>query len=106
MTKQQTYDYVWFYLVGNDRAVEQAILELYRQQTKDEQINWKTRHANKSGFSSAHAKHGSYYAALLLKGQRLNSEQLSNARKISLHYVKQLAPIFSKVGVVPYQQAS
>ena len=90
MTKQLEYDIMWWTLINNDQAVQQVIIDLYNQQTKDEQMYHRTRNANSKGFSSAHAKLGSMYAERVIKGLDLNKEQLTNARRIALHYVKQI----------------
>lgn len=96
MTKRLSYDLQWWTLVSNDSAVEQAMISLYNLQTKDEQGYRRTTVANSQGFSSAHAKTGSMYAEKIIKGQHLNQEQIENARKIALHYVKQIAEIQQK----------
>jgi hypothetical protein len=93
VTKQKTYDIQWWTLVSNDQAVEQAMIALYNLQTKDEQGKHRTCHVNSKGFSSAHAKVGSMYAEKIMKGQPLTQDQIESARKIALHYVKQIVNI-------------
>lgn len=90
MTKQLSYELKWWTLINNDQAVQQAMIDLYNLQTKDEQGCHKTTHANSKGFSSAHAKVGSMYAEEIIKGHPLTQEQIESARKIALHYVKQI----------------
>ena len=90
MSKQLQYEIMWWKLINDDLAVKQVICDLYYQQTKDEQGYHRSKHANSKGFSSAHAKLGSMYAERVIQGQPLTSNQIDNARKIALHYVKQI----------------
>jgi hypothetical protein len=80
-------------LATNDRAVERAIVVIFERQTRDEQCSQYTTHLNTIGFSAAHASKGSYYAKWILSGRRLNGLHLENARKISMHYWRQLIEI-------------
>lgn len=80
-------------LHANDRAVERAIVAIYDRQTQDEKASSDTRHNNARGFRADHASKGSYYARWVLGGRRLSGHHLENARKIALHYRKQLAEI-------------
>jgi len=77
-------------LEKNDRAVEKAILAIYRRQTSEEQNSSATIHRNGIGFSGAHAQVGTYYAKWLLSGRSLTGKHLDKARKIAKHYVAQL----------------
>lgn len=78
-------------LVKNDRAVERAMLLLYRLQTQSEQMTSQTTVHNGVGFSSAHASRGSYYGRWVASGKQLTGKHLDLARKISLRYTRQLA---------------
>lgn len=78
-------------LTKNDRAVERAILALWRRQTTDEQREQATKHHNEVGFSGAHARVGTYYASWLLSGKRLTGQHLEKARRLTLRYTRQLA---------------
>jgi len=93
VTKQHSYDIQWWTLVSNDKAVQKAMIDLYHLQTKEEQSHRRTTQANSRGFSSAHAKVGSMFAEKLINGQELSQEQIENARRIALHYVKQIAEL-------------
>ena len=93
MTKQLSCDIMWWTLINNDQAVQQALIDLYNQQTKDEQGYHQTRHANSKGFSSAHARLGSLYAEKIIRGQGLTKDQIEQARRIALHYVKQIVSL-------------
>lgn len=64
----------------NDRAVERALLTLYRRQTDDERAGETTRHENSVGFSQAHAHKFSSFAKQILKGYRLSAKQLAWCR--------------------------
>ena len=77
----------------NDRAVERAMVAIYDRQTQDEKATSDTRHNNGRGFRANHASKGSYYARWVLGGRRLSGHHLENARKIALHYRKQLAAV-------------
>lgn len=93
MTKQLSCDIMWWTLINNDQAVKQALIDLYNQQTKDEQGYHRTRYANSKGFSSAHARLGSLYAEKIIRGQGLTQDQIEQARRIALHYVKQIVAL-------------
>ena len=80
-------------LRANDRAVERAIVAIYDRQTQDEKATLDTKHQNGRGFRANHASKGSYYARWVLGGRRLTGHHLENARKIALHYVRQLTEI-------------
>lgn len=74
----------------SDKAVERAILAIYRRQTTDEQNSATTKIRNGVGFSGAHATIGSYYARWLLSGNVLTGKHLVRARGIAKRYVGQL----------------
>lgn len=74
----------------NDQAVNRAMVVLYERQTLDEQATVSTQHRNGQGFSAAHVRLGTYYARYVLRGRRLTERHLERARKIALHYTKQL----------------
>ena len=74
----------------NPRAVDRAMVALYRRQTQDEQRSDTTRHNNGIGFCSWSARKGSYYAKWVLSGRRLTGRHLQNARRIALHHSRQL----------------
>lgn len=80
-------------LHANDRAVERAMVAIYDRQTLDEKATSDTKHRNGRGFRANHASKGSYYARWVLGGRRLTGHHLENARKIALHYVRQLTEI-------------
>lgn len=85
-----TKDRIRELLITNDLAVERGIVVIFRRQTSDEQQDATTRHHNKRGFSSAHAKMGAAFARLILRGQHLTGHTLTRARKVALHYVGQI----------------
>ena len=77
----------------NDRAVDRAMVAIYRRQTADEKRSSTTRHDNARGFSSADAGKGSYYARWVLNGNRLTGQHLRQARKMAIKYRRQLTEI-------------
>lgn len=85
-----TKERVRILLASNDKAVERAIIALYRRQTLDEQNDGETRYSNGVGFSGAHANLGSYCARWILDGKSLSGPYLNRARIMVLHYVDQL----------------
>ena len=99
MKTDKVQDYIWWFLLQNDKAVEQVITELYRQQTKDERGNHITCHHNRRGFSRAHARVGSFLAEQILAGKNLNGVQLDQARRIAMHYVKQARGLASSIDI-------
>ena len=88
-----TPDAVRTLLDRNPRAVERAVLAIYRRQTLDERETEETRHHNEVGFSAFHAGRGSYYARWILTGRRLTGGHLEKARRMMKHYAGQLAGI-------------
>lgn len=93
MSKSRMEELMWWYLLDprNSETVKAALLELYFQQTQDEQSSLHTNYNNKSGFSRAHAKMGSILVKILLSGKDLDKEQLAQARKLVMYYHKQVA---------------
>lgn len=77
----------------SNEAVERAILAIYRLQTLDEQDTSETRHHNKVGFASCHARMGSYYARWILSGRHLDGKHLDKARRMVRWYSRQLCAI-------------
>lgn len=99
MNKQTLQEYIWWFLLSNDHAVEQVILELYRQQTNDEQGHHISRHRNRRGFSTAHARLGSFFAEEIIAGKHLAGVQLDQARRIAMHYVKQTTSLLNNIDI-------
>lgn len=92
-TKTWTEDGIIQLLTHSDRAVERAMVAIYKRQTADEQASATTQHHNSIGFSAFDAKNGSYYAKWVLSGRRLNGTYLEKARRIAVKYRKQLLDI-------------
>ena len=74
----------------SDKAIARAIVCIYNRQTPDEKQASDTKHTNHRGFRSNHASKGSYYARWVNSGRHLTGNHLANARKIALHYTRQL----------------
>jgi len=83
-------------LIKSNKAVEHSILAIYKLQTPDEQGIGITYYKNHVGFSGVHAEFASSLAEQLKKGAHLSNKQLLYARKIMLHYTKQLVAISNK----------
>ena len=66
----------------NNRAVERAMVAIWKRQTEDEQATETTRHHNGIGFSGWTARSGSYFAQWLQSGRSLSGKHLAKARKI------------------------
>jgi hypothetical protein len=80
-------------LETNPRAVERAMVAIWKRQTQDEQRDFTTRHSNNIGFCGWSAKSGSYYAQRVQNGGALTGHHLVKARKIAIHHSKQLVAI-------------
>ena len=81
MTKERIKsEYIRQILVKNDKAVEKAILAIFRRQTEDEQRMADTTHRNNMGFASCDAKLGTYYAKWILNGNALTGRHLMKTR--------------------------
>ena len=77
----------------SDRAVERAMVAIWKRQTEDEQVAETTRHHNGIGFAAWSARSGSYYAQWVQLGRTLSGKHLDKARKIALHHAGQLTRI-------------
>jgi hypothetical protein len=85
--------YIKDLLLTNDVAVGRAMVALYKRQTEGEQRTSTTVESNGKGFSAFHAKNGTYYAKWVKSGRVLTGKHLVAARKMALHYVRQLSSI-------------
>ncbi len=88
-----TPDTIKALLDRSDKAVEHAVVAIYRRQTSDEQVTGETRHHNRRGFASCHAHLGTYYAKWILSGHRLTGGHLVRARHMVQCYSKQLLQV-------------
>lgn len=93
MCEEWTPDTIKALLDRSDRAVERAVVAIYRRQTEDEQDTGETRHRNGRGFASCHAHLGSYYARWILSGRRLTGTHLERARRMVRWYSNQLIEV-------------
>lgn len=80
-------------LQSNPRALERAIVAIYRRQMADEQHARATLHDNGVGFNSADATIMSLAARVLLAGDRLSPSAMHEARERMPKYWKQLIDI-------------
>ena len=80
----------------NDIAVERAIVRIYSFQTYKEQNSNKTIDLNNMGFSSHHAKLGTYLANWIKQDKHLSGKFLDKGRKMIRKYWKQLAMVANK----------
>lgn len=98
MAKVWTRNEIDALLNTNARAVEEGILRLYELQTRDEQTGEYTQYRNNVGFSSCHARTGSYWAKVIKKstakpGHRLWGKGLEKCRRIALKHSRQLTEL-------------
>jgi hypothetical protein len=93
MCDEWTLDAVRELLDRSDKAVERAVVAIYRRQTEDEQAQHQTRWNNGIGFAACHARLGSYYAKWILSGRHLSGVHVERARKMVRHYAGQLHQI-------------
>jgi len=80
-------------LCRSDRAVERAMVVLYERQTQYEQQTSTTNQYNDRGFNACHARFGSKMARVVKGGHTIFPAYMPKARKIALHYTRQLAEI-------------
>lgn len=83
-------EYIGYLLATNDRAVERALVLLYKRQTIDEQSSKETRHKNGRGFNAGDARKGTYMAEYILKGSHLSGKWIFEARAMVFKYINQL----------------
>ncbi len=69
-------------LARNDRAVERALLVVFRNQTFDEQQHSDTKYRNNRGFNSPDAKFGCVAAKYLIREGKLEDWQIRYWRKL------------------------
>lgn len=93
MMPQHTRDSIRALLQSNDRAVQRAIVAIYRRQTATEQNAQETLEDNGIGFNAADARILTGYAQMLLKGHPLLPAELGEARQRILKYGGQLLEI-------------
>ena len=96
LAKKDSPEYIEYILSVNDRAVERALVTIYKLQTEDEKEEKTTKHSNGVGFTAADAAVGTYYARYLMSGNRLTGDHLIKARTIALKYKRQLAAAASE----------
>ncbi len=77
----------------NDRAVERAVVVLYKRQTATEQVRSKTLQANNIGFTATDARILTGYAKLILRGIPLAPYDFIQMRVRITKYSRQLVEI-------------
>lgn len=88
--------YIQTLIAHSDRAVERAILAIYKNQTCEEMLKCKSIEENKVGFGKVDAKEMSVLAQKLLKGEKLSEGEFARARNKMKKYWKQLMHISKK----------
>jgi len=83
-------------LDSNPRAVERAMVVLYKAQTLEERLSAQTTKRNGVGFSAFHAELGTEFARRVLGGRRLEGYDLARARKMAKRYTRQLLAAIEK----------
>lgn len=110
--RKDSVEYIDWLICNNDRAVERAVVAIYKRQEPDEQASGTTNKSNGRGFNKFDGPKGSYYAKWILgeiKGEpmRLTGRHLDNARVMMRKYVRQLSEIASaKIAAQAMQEAS
>lgn len=80
-------------LDSNSKAVERAIVAIYKRQTGDEMAGHTTRHTNGVGFSQYDASFLSSLAEQVIKGRWLSDRQLAVGRNKIKRYHRQLCEL-------------
>lgn len=93
-----TKDSIQKLLDENPKAVQRAILAIYRRQTSEEQAYQTTRHSNGVGFGAFDAEFLSSLAQRLERGWDLSEKQLAFGRSKIKRYWRQLAEIANNGG--------
>lgn len=93
MTTLYTKEQIINLIETNDRAVNRAVLAIYKNQTSDEQNSEATLYHNNIGFSAADARLMTYYATYIEKTGSLSGTHLEKARKKIKKYWRQLLEI-------------
>lgn len=78
----------------DEKMLYAAILCLYDHQTNEEKRKSKTKESNGRGFNAPDTKKMSYFARLILAGNKLYPSQVQEARDRMLKYSGQLAAHF------------
>ena len=90
ITKQWDRDSIIQLLMVSDKAVERAIVAIYKRQTDEEKREEKTKFHNGRGFLPYHARRGSMYARIILSGRQLFPDRMALARQMAIKYSRQL----------------
>lgn len=80
-------------LDGNSKAVERALVAIYKRQTSAEQASLSTTQANGIGFSAFDAEFCSNLAQKVERGWRLSPKQIAVARNKMKRYHRQLCEV-------------
>lgn len=97
-THAETKERIQALLATNDRAVERALVAIFRRQTSYEQQAEATNEDNNVGFTGADAGFLSSLAKGVLRFGHLTPKQLPYARKKMMKYHRQLAEIAAENG--------
>lgn len=97
-TQKQWRHYIQDLLRKNDNAVVRAVIQIYKRQTFDEQVEQESNVENGIGFSKNDAPFMSTVAIAFITGKKVDAKTFEIARNKMLHYWKQLMEI-SKEGL-------
>lgn len=97
-TQKQWRHYIQDLLRKNDNAVVRAVIQIYKRQTFDEQVEQESNVENGIGFSKNDAPFMSTVAIAFITGKTVDAKTFEIARNKMLHYWKQLMEI-SKEGL-------
>ena len=93
MSEQWTADKIKELIQNRDEMVARCVVQLYKQQTRDEQDTATTRHLNGRGFTGREAEFGTSLALQVISKKKLTPRQTEAARKMCLRHVTQLTKI-------------
>lgn len=97
-TKKQWKGYIQDLLRKNDYAVKRGVVQIYKRQTFDEQLEQESNEINGIGFSKNDAPFLSTVAIAFINGKEVDAKTFEITRNKMIHYWKQLMEI-SKEGL-------
>jgi ribosomal protein L16/L10AE len=93
MTEKWTPERIKELIQTRDVMVTRCVVQLYKQQTRDEQDSGITKYHNNRGFTGAEAEFGTSLAVQINAGKSLSPKQIAAARKVCLRHIVQLTKI-------------
>ena len=94
MSKKWNKENISNLLQTNDKMIIKSLIELYKKQTIDEQIQESTKHTNNQGFTSGDAKRMTLIAKwAMARNNFLTEKQINWLRPKLIKYATQLSRI-------------